>query len=60
VVAALGRRTVDAPTYRQARVWSATFPIEQLVQNRLDGVDRAAMDGHIARVTSWMDRDGPG
>jgi aminoglycoside phosphotransferase (APT) family kinase protein len=52
------QRTVDARTYQRARVWSATFPIEQLVQYRLDGVDQAAMDGHIARVTNWMDHDG--
>jgi hypothetical protein len=53
-------RTVDAQTYRRARVWSATFAIEQLVQHQLDGADQAAVDGHVARVTSWMDRDGHG
>jgi aminoglycoside phosphotransferase (APT) family kinase protein len=53
-------RTVDAPTYRRARVWSATFSIEQLVKYLLDGVDAATMDRYVANVTRWMDVDGHG
>jgi aminoglycoside phosphotransferase (APT) family kinase protein len=53
-------RTVDAETYRRARVWSATFSIEQLVKYLLDDVDDATIDRYVASVTRWMDDDGHG
>ncbi|WP_214403010.1 phosphotransferase family protein [Pseudonocardia lacus] len=53
-------RTVDARTYERARVWAGTFPIEQLVKYRLDGVDDTEMDRWVANVTRWMDVDGHG
>lgn len=53
-------RTVDAPTYRRARTWSATFAIEQLVHHRLVGADQATLDAHVARLTTWIDTDGHG
>jgi aminoglycoside phosphotransferase (APT) family kinase protein len=53
-------RAVDARTVARARVWSGTFPIEQIVKVLLDDADEAAVQRCAEGVVRWMDADGHG
>jgi aminoglycoside phosphotransferase (APT) family kinase protein len=50
------RAAVDATTYARARVWGATFGIEQIGAAIASGEPEEVIDGYVGSTVAWLER----
>lgn len=52
------REAVDEPTYQRARVWAATFGIEQIGSALVHGEPPDVVEQYVGATVAWLERTG--